>query len=105
LNADGSAAARHRITSVPSTASVGGTLAVSTNTPVMAFALVRLSSVTHTVNNDQRRVPLAIQSTTGTSSYTLSIPNDAGTVLPGYYMLFAMDPRGVPSVAVTVRIN
>jgi galactose oxidase len=105
LNADGSAATRPSITSVPSTASIGGTLAVTTSTPVMSFALVRLSSVTHTVNNDQRRVPLTIQSTTGTSSYTLSIPNDAGTVLPGYYMLFAMDPKGVPSVAATVRIN
>jgi hypothetical protein len=71
----------------------------------MSFSLVRLSSVTHTVNNDQRRVPLAIESTSGATSYTLSVPSDPGIVLPGYYMLFAMDPSGVPSVAATLRIN
>jgi galactose oxidase len=105
LNADGSLAARPVITAAPDTASLGGTLAVSTDTPVMSFSLVRLSSVTHTVNNDQRRVPLAIESTSGATSYTLSVPSDPGVVLPGYYMLFAIDPSGVPSVAATLRIN
>jgi galactose oxidase len=105
LNADGTAATRPSITSAPATASLGGTLAVNTAAPVMSFALVRSSSVTHTVNNDQRRVPLAIQATSGPAAYTLSIPSDPGVVLPGYYMLFALDARGVPSVSATVRIN
>jgi galactose oxidase len=105
LNADGSSATRPSITSAPSTASLGGTLSVTTNTPVMSFVLMRLSSITHTVNNDQRRVPLQIQSTSGATSYTVAIPSDPGTVLPGYYMLFAMSAQGVPSVAATIRIN
>jgi galactose oxidase len=105
LNPDGSAASRPTISSAPSTGSVGGTLAVTTGAPVTSFVLMRLSSVTHTVNNDQRRIPLAIQSTSGTSSYTLAIPSDAGIVLPGYYMLFALNAQGVPSVASTVRIG
>jgi galactose oxidase len=84
---------------------LGGTLAVSTNTPVASFVLMRLSSATHTVNNDQRRVPLQIQSTSGTTSYTLAVPSDPGIVLPGYYMLFALSAQGVPSVSATVRIN
>lgn len=105
LNPDGSAAPRPSITSAPTVGAVGGTLAVSTDTPVMSFSLVRLSSVTHTVNNDQRRVPLSIQSTSGATSYTLRVPSDPGTVLPGYYMLFALDAAGVPSVAATLRIN
>ena len=70
-----------------------------------SFVLMRLSSVTHTVNNDQRRIPLQIQSTSGSSSYVLSIPSDPGTVLRGYYMLFALDARGVPSVAATILIS
>jgi galactose oxidase len=57
------------------------------------------------VNNDQRRIPLQIQSTSGSSSYVLSIPSDSGTVLRGYYMLFALDARGVPSVAATILIS
>ena len=105
LNADGSTATRPSITSAPSTASLGGTMAVNTNTPVMSFVLMRLSSVTHTVSNDQRRVPLQIQSTSGASSYTLSVPSDPGMVLPGYYMLFALNAQGVPSVSATVRVN
>jgi galactose oxidase len=105
LNADGTAATRPSITSAPATGSLGGALAVTTAAPVMSFALVRSSSVTHTVNNDQRRVPLAIQATSGPAAYTLSIPSDPGVVLPGYYMLFALDARGVPSVSATVRIN
>jgi galactose oxidase len=105
LNPDGSAATRPSITSAPSSASLGGTISVTTNSPVVSFVLMRLSSTTHTVNNDQRRVPLQIQSTSGATSYTLSVPSDAGTVLPGYYMLFALGAQGAPSVAATLRIN
>jgi galactose oxidase len=105
LNADGSAAARPSITSAPTTAALGSTISVATSTPVMSFTLMRLSSTTHTVNNDQRRIRLAIQSTSGTTSYNLAIPSDPGIVLPGYYMLFALSANGVPSVAATLRIN
>jgi len=105
LNADGTAAARPRITAAPTTATLGASIAVSTSAPVMSFVLMRLSSNTHTVNNDQRRIPLPIQSSTAATSYTLAIPASAGTVLPGYYMLFALAGNGVPSVAATVRIN
>ncbi|MES1172155.1 MAG: galactose oxidase-like domain-containing protein, partial [Bacteroidota bacterium] len=105
FNPDGSPATRPSITSAPATAALGGTIAVTTNSPVANFALIRLSSTTHTVNNDQRRVPLVIQSTSSATSYTLAVPSDAGVVLPGYYMLFALNGRGVPSVAATLRIN
>jgi len=50
-------------------------------------------------------VPLAIDSTSGASSYVLRVPSDAGVALPGYYMLFALDARGVPSRAASVRIQ
>lgn len=104
LKADGSAASRPSITSAPATGTRGGTLAVTTDTPVASFVLMRLSSVTHTVNNDQRRVPLTIASTSSATSYVLDVPSDAGIVLPGYYMLFALDAAGVPSVSQTLRI-
>ncbi len=105
LNPDGSGATRPAIASAPATGSLGGTLNVTTSGPVTSFVLMRLSSITHTVNNDQRRIPLAIQSTTGATAYTLAIPSDPGVVLPGYYMLFALSAQGVPSVAATVRIG
>ena len=105
LNADGSAATRPAITAAPSTGALAGTLAVTTDVPVMSFVMMRSSSVTHTVNNDERRVPLAIDSTSGPTSYVLRVPSDAGVALPGYYMLFALDARGVPSRAATLRIQ
>jgi galactose oxidase len=76
---------------------------------VTSFALMRLSAVTHTVNNDQRRIPLTIASSnvtgSGPDSYVLSIPSDPGVVLPGYYMLFALNAAGVPSVSTTVNLQ
>ena len=69
----------------------------------MPFALVRMVSATHSVNTDQRRIPLSFSGTGG--NYQLAIPADRGVVLPGNYMLFAMDSGGVPSVARTINIR
>jgi hypothetical protein len=108
LNTDGSAATRPVIDSAPTSVTLGSTLSVTTAGPVTSFALMRLSATTHTVNNDQRRIPLTITSTTaekGAQVYTLSMPSsDPGVVLPGYYMLFALNSSGVPSVSATVQV-
>lgn len=105
LNADGTAATRPSITSAPTTGTRGSTITVTTSGPVMSFVLMRNSSVTHSVNNDQRRVPISIASGSGPTSYILNIPSDPGVALPGYYMLFALDGRGVPSVSASIRIQ
>ena len=104
LNEDGSAATRPVIVTAPATATHGTSIGVTSNSPIAAFSLVRLGSTTHTVNNDQRRIPLVAQST-GTNAYALAIPANPGVVVPGYYMLFAMDAQGVPSVAKMVRVS
>jgi hypothetical protein len=67
---------------------------------------MRLSSTTHTVNNDQRRVPVTINSVNGaTNTYTLAIPSNPGIALPGYYWLYALNAQGVPSVGSTILIS
>ena len=104
LNADGSPATRPVIVSAPSSATHGTRINVSTDSAVTAFSLVRLSSTTHTVNNDQRRIPLSIASSSG-NDYQLAIPSNPGVVLPGFYMLFAMNADGVPSVAAMVQVS
>ena len=104
FNADGTVATRPVITTAPASVNYGATVAVNTNSAVTAFSLVRASSTTHTVNNDQRRIPLSF-TTVGTNSYNLSIPSNPGWALPGYYMLFAMNANGVPSVAKMVQIS
>ncbi len=63
-----------------------------------------MTAVTHGVNNDQRRIPLAPVTENGTT-YTLRLPSDKGVVLPGNYMLFALDANGTPSVAKIMNIR
>jgi galactose oxidase len=104
LNPDGTAASRPSITKAPGSASAGSAISVATKRAVARFALVRMGAATHSVDNDQRRIPLAPTSSSGTR-YTLTIPADRGVVLPGYYMLFALDSAGVPSVARIIRIS
>ena len=103
LNADGSLRVRPTITSAPTNVKHGTTIAVKTDGAVHSFALVRTSATTHTVNTDQRRIPLDF--TGSGTSYTLTIPSDTGTVVPGSYMLFALNSAGTPSVAATMLLN
>ena len=65
--------------------------------------MVRYGEATHSVDNDQRRVPLSIVSSSG-NTYQLAIPSDPGIALPGPYMLFALDANGTPSVSKTISI-
>jgi galactose oxidase len=105
LNADGSPATRPSITSVSDNNVVpGNTITVNTDTAVASMSLIRYGSATHTVNTDQRRIPLTLTSA-GTNSYRVTIPNDYGIALPGYWMLFAIDGNGHPSVASTIKIS
>ena len=102
LATDGTPAPRPSITGAPAAATWGGQIAVATDRPVGSFALLRMASATHSVNTDQRRIPLTFSGTAG--SYVLRIPADSGVVLPGNYMLFALE-GGVPSVARTLNIR
>jgi galactose oxidase len=104
LNANGTLKARPTITSAPSTAATGQTITVTTGQPVTGFSLVRYGESTHSTDNDQRRIPLPIVSSTGTT-YRLAIPSDPGIALPGPYMLFAMNAAGTPSVSTTVTVT
>ena len=104
LNADGTARTRPAITAAPTAAAPGTTVAVTTDRAVTAFSLVRFGEATHSVDNDQRRVPVAIASSAGTT-YQLALPADRGVLVPGPYLLFALDASGTPSVAATVMVG
>jgi galactose oxidase len=40
----------------------------------------------------------------GDNAYTVTIPADRGTTVPGPWLLFALDQHGTPSVGRWVRI-
>ncbi|MFJ2592642.1 discoidin domain-containing protein [Streptomyces erythrochromogenes] len=105
LNADGSAKPRPVVTGgVPPRAAPGTQLTVSTESSVASFVLMRAAAATHSTDNDQRRVPL-VSTPAGGGAYTVSIPADTGVVLPGTYMLFALDAQGVPSIGQFVTVS
>jgi galactose oxidase len=105
LNADGTDRIRPVIRSISNpTVRVGRSLTLSTGSVVTTASLVRYGSVTHTVNTDQRRVPLVL-TTNGTNIYSITVPSDPGIALPGYWMLFVMDSTGTPSVATTIKVT
>lgn len=104
LTASGGAATRPTISSAPTTAQLGTTIAVTASSGIKSFVLMRLSSATHSVNNEQRRVPVTFKVGTA-GEYLVTIPSDPGVVVPGYYMLFALNANGVPSVSRTLRIS
>jgi galactose oxidase len=105
LNADGSNAERPKIFQILGNISYGGNIWVTTNSSIDKFALVRLSSVTHSVNNDQRRIPLEFRTFGMNNVYSVKIPTSRGVAIPGYYMLFAMNSAGVPSVAKIIKLG
>lgn len=85
-------------------AKAGSTITVNMNYPTQhTLALVRMGSATHSVNSDQRRIPLTnVQR--NNAAHTVTLPSDSGILIPGFYYLFAMNERGVPSVAKTLQI-
>ncbi|KAL6720024.1 hypothetical protein ACLMJK_001945 [Lecanora helva] len=104
LYAGGNNAARPVISSTSVTSiKVGGSFTATTTGAVNAWSLIRLSSTTHTVNTDQRRVALTPTGNNG-NTYSFTLPTDAGVLLPGPYYLFAL-AGGVPSVAKTILIT
>ncbi|KAI0548283.1 hypothetical protein F4679DRAFT_551254 [Xylaria curta] len=104
FTSDGTRAARPAITLVSATqVRPGALLTITTAQSVASFSLIRYGSATHTVNTDQRRVPLSVTSVAGLA-HVVSLPTDPGVLVPGYWMLFAINSAGVPSVATTIKI-
>jgi galactose oxidase len=87
----------------PASISTGTTFAATTSGTVGSFALLRMASVTHSVDTDQRRIPLTVAGGGGTS-WTLQAPANHNIAPPGYYMLFALN-GDVPSTAAVVQLK
>lgn len=104
FDAAGRPAVRPVIRSAPASAVHGSEVSVKTDRRVSSFALVRMSAATHSVNNDQRRVWIAPTRVSDTE-YRLGLPTNPGQLLPGNWMLFAVNAEGVPSVATILRVT
>ena len=96
---------RPTIRVAPSTATYGQAFMIGVNDAedIASVALIRQSSVTHQTNTDQRYVGLRIGSRL-TREIGVAMPPDGGVAPPGWYMLFVVNRRGVPSVAHWMRV-
>lgn len=101
----GQLAARPDITSAPGTVSHGTSFQITTPNAasIQKVGLMRLGSQTHSVEMEQRYLPLGF--TAGNGTLTATVPANAHTAVPGVYMLFIVDSGGVPSVAKMVNLD
>jgi hypothetical protein len=65
--------------------------------------MVRLGAVTHSVNMEQRYVPLSFSARR--RSVVAETPANPNIAPPGVYMLFVIKSNGVPSVARMIRVG
>lgn len=56
------------------------------------------------MNTDQRRITFTI-APASTNTYTITVSGVYGVAFPGFWMLFAIDGDGHPSVASTIKIR
>jgi hypothetical protein len=96
---------RPTITSAPSSATIGSTISVQTPNAaeIASVSLIRLASVTHAFNADQRYLPLTFTPNGG--GLDIEMPANHNLAPPGYYMLFILNANGVPSVASIIQVQ
>jgi hypothetical protein len=98
-------APRPTIGSVPPNISWGGLFTVSTPDAanISQVVLVRPGASTHAFDMDQRLVGMSFSA--GSGSLTVTGPPNNKIAPPGYYMLFLINNKGVPSVSQFVLLN
>jgi len=104
FDSSGNLAQRPRILSAPGIIRPGETLRVETTDPIDKFTFIRMSSSTHGVNSDLRYLELPA-TRVSTNQYDLEAHVNPNVLTPGYWMLFAVDARGVPSKGAAVQVE
>lgn len=97
--------ARPSISRTPSTVSYGATFFVGTAAPaaIARVTWIRLGSVTHAFDSNQRFNELSFTQTSG--GLNVTAPASRNLAPPGHYMLFILNAKNVPSTARVIRIR
>ena len=105
FNADGSRATRPRLSQVPEVIDYAEQVFIGVNdsTNITKAHLIKLGSVTHSENQDQRLVPLQFNNASG--GISLKMPDSRDVAPPGHYLLFVVDDNGVPSTGGMVKLG
>jgi hypothetical protein len=95
--------AQPKIVSAPSSLTFGQSFTISTDRTGMTSAvLVAPGAATH--GNDMHQRVIKLPATANGNGLTATVPASSSVVPPGYYMLFVLDSKGIPSVAKFVRV-
>lgn len=96
--------ARPTMSAVPSTIGYGQHFPVQTPdaASITKVTLIRIGSVTHAFNQNQRLSVLGF--TPGSGTLDVVAPATANVAPPGHYLLFVVNGNGVPSVGNVVRL-
>ncbi len=96
---------RPRVTKAPKNLRYGQRFNIVTPNAasIRRVTLIKAGSVTHSVDSDQRSVVLNYRARRGVLS--AKAPLRRQVALPGYYMLFAVNAKGVPSMAKWVHVG
>jgi len=94
---------RPTISGVPEQITVGSTIELTSDQEINNVRLVRPSAVTHLTDTEQRSVAAPVVAQNGTK-VTIEIPKNANLLPSDWYMLFAVNSVGVPSLAAWVHI-
>jgi hypothetical protein len=95
---------RPTISSAPATASYGQTFSLATPDAagIAKVSLIRLASVTHAFDENQRYLSLGFTRTA--TGLNVAAPANPNLAPPGHYMLFLLNGNGVPSVARIIQL-
>ena len=108
FTAGGALATRPKINSAPQRIRYGKKFMICSpwNTNGQKPCLIRPGSATHGYDQNQRYVPLTVDTTMATGSQLLvTAPPDSFKAPPGDYLLFILNASGVPAVARWVRLG
>ncbi len=106
FNDDGTLAARPTILDAPDKVEQRETFTVSVTNPnsITKLTLVKNGSTTHSTNSDTRIINLDFK--VGADGLLhVDLPDNANVVTPGYWMLFAFNNKGTPSVASIINVE
>jgi hypothetical protein len=85
-------------------AGYGVALAATTSSALREVNLVRPSATTHASNSEQRLLDVPFTAGGG-GAIELTLPSDPRLAPPGWYMVFAVNEAGVPSVGQWLRLG
>ncbi len=98
--------ARPQITSVANDKwQYASTQRITVDRPVVKAELIRPAAVTHSSDPNQRFVDLPMTVGSDGTTIDLNVTSNPNLAPPGWYMLFAVDAAGVPSVASWVHLG